>query len=217
MIASGRRMLLSRCLRAFVAALTVLLAAPTFASEFLFVGVKKCTNCHRKEVYGDQISSWRIGPHAQAFESLDSPRASEIARSKNISAHPQDAPECLECHVTNHGLGTEEIKFPLDTADGIQCESCHGPGSGYRKKKIMSDHEEAVAFGLLDDPGKNCETCHNPRSPTWDPRRFALPDGQTTGFSYDEAVSRIAHPIPEENRGRVAEIEKEKRRSERKR
>ena len=53
-----------------------------------------------------------------------------------------------------------------------------------------------------------CATCHNPESPTWDPKRYTLEDGTTAGFDFDQATKRIAHPIPEDTKGRFLEIEK---------
>ena len=189
-------------------ALFLALSCPVAAENFLFVGVKKCKSCHKKDFYGDQISTWRRGPHAEAFESLASPMALEIAEMANLPAPPQESAECLQCHATKHGIQEDQFKYPLELADGIQCESCHGAGSDYRKKSVMSDREDAISNGMLEISGEVCTSCHNPDSPTWDDERFVHADGSTSGFAYDEALSQIAHPVPSENRGHVLEIEK---------
>jgi hypothetical protein len=98
----------------------------------------------------------------------------------------------------------------------VQCESCHGPGADYRKKKVMSDRDRAKANGLWS-PEKNpavCMTCHNHKSPTFDPMRYALPDGTHSGFDFKQALTRISHPIPEEVRGRYIELEREHKKEE---
>ena len=95
-------------------------------------------------------------------------------------------------------------KKPLKAEDGIQCESCHGPGSKYKKKRIMADQKKALAAGLWE-PGKDekiCTACHNDESPTWDPSK---------GFDYKKAKEEIAHPIPKDVKGRYLEVEKERR------
>ena len=63
--------------------------------------------------------------------------------------------------------------------------------------------------GAPGEPELLCETCHNERSPFWDPGRYPLPDGSTAGFDTEQAVQKILHPIPEDRRGKIAEIEKE--------
>ena len=94
------------------------------------------------------------------------------------------------------------IKYELDPADGVQCESCHGPGSNYRKRSVMSDRKKAVAMGMVLPTEAVCVACHNDESPSWD---------GAAGFDYAEAKKRIAHPTPASVRGRIAEIEKEQK------
>ena len=115
--------------------------------------------------------------------------------------------------MTAHGVPPTQIAHLLDPADGVQCESCHGPGREYRKKKIMSDREKALAKGLWDvgeDPAI-CTSCHNPESPTFDPKRYELADGTHTGFDFEQATARIVHAIPEDVKGRYVELEKQQK------
>lgn len=162
-----------------------LAAGTTQAADFKYVGVKKCRSCHKKENIGNQYGVWEEGQHSKAFETLASDKAKEIAAEKGI-ADPQKADECLECHVTAHNAPAEQLAKKWDPALGVQCEACHGPGSGYRKKKIMMDHDKAVAKGLLVPDEETCKGCHNDKSPTFE------------GFNYDEAFEKIAHPVPED-------------------
>ena len=76
-------------------------------------------------------------------------------------------------------------KFKVE--QGVQCETCHGPGSGYKKKAIMKDREKAVANGLLvyENPGAElCINCHNVESPTY------------VDFVFAEMWEKIKHPKP---------------------
>jgi hypothetical protein len=104
--------------------------------------------------------------------------------------------------MTGHGLpATAFAKKPLKAKDGIQCESCHGPGSDYKKKKTMSDRDKSIAAGMWE-PGKDekiCQKCHNDESPTWD---------AAEGFDFEERKKEIAHPIPEDVKGNYIAMEK---------
>ena len=183
-------------------ALLFLLASPVLAGEHKYTGVKDCSRCHKKELIGDQYGEWKKAPHAKAFETLKSDKAIKLAKEKGISTPPHETDQCVKCHATAHGVTAEmTAKTPLKISDGVQCESCHGPGADYRKKKIMSDHDKAVAAGMWE-PGKNekiCAGCHNDESPTWD---------AAAGFDFEKRKEEIAHPIPEDVKGKYIEIEK---------
>ena len=38
-----------------------------------------------------------------------------------------------------HGAAAELLGKKYDVAEGVGCESCHGAGADYKKKKIMED------------------------------------------------------------------------------
>ena len=187
--------------------------AEAAAGDHKYVGAKKCKTCHKKELIGDQWGEWQKGVHSKAFETLKGEKALEIAKEKGVSGPPSESEDCVKCHVTGHGLPKSAFAKKLKHADGIQCESCHGPGKDYRKKKIMSDREKALAKGLWDvgkDPAI-CTGCHNPESPTFDPKRYELSDGTHVGFYFEQATARIVHPIPEDVKGRYLELEEQQK------
>jgi nitrate/TMAO reductase-like tetraheme cytochrome c subunit len=177
-----------------------------------YVGASKCKTCHGKELIGDQYSAWARSVHARAFETLKGEEALRIARERGLPAPPHESDECLRCHVTAHRASATEIAYEIRRQDGVQCESCHGPGKDFRKKKIMSDREKAVSLGLreADKDATICTACHNPESPTWDPNRYSTSQGPS-GFDFAQAKERIPHPIPENVKGRYVELEKERR------
>jgi hypothetical protein len=181
-----------------------------------FVGVKKCETCHKKELMGDQHAAWLAGPHARAFETLSAPQSLAIASERGMTTAPSESEECLRCHVSAYGVPAARIANPVMREDGVGCESCHGPGRDYRKKKIMSDREASTAKGLWDvgSHAGVCEACHNPESPTYDPQRYVRADGTTTGFDFEIAKSRVPHPIPEHVKGNYLRLEKEKKAAE---
>lgn len=174
-----------------------------------FVGVKKCATCHEKDLMGNQVKAWSEGLHRRAYETLLSERSAEIAQELGIQTPAHESEACLRCHVTAHGVSPVRIANPVEPVDGVQCESCHGPGRDYRKKKIMADREVAAKKGLWD-AGRTesiCVACHNPDSPTYDPERYVRADGTKRGFDFEIAKSRVPHAIPEHVKGRFIELE----------
>jgi hypothetical protein len=171
-------------------------------AEPQYVGASKCKTCHKKELIGNQWSAWEEGAHSKAFEALKGDKALEVAKAQGLTVPPSEAPECLKCHSTAYGEDPSKLaKKPLDPKDGVQCESCHGPGSLYKKKKTMADHAKSVAAGMWepDKDEKICLGCHNEESPTWDP---------AVGFNFEERKKEIAHLIPAEVKGKYLEVEK---------
>jgi hypothetical protein len=109
-----------------------------------YVGAKKCKACHKAE-----HKSWLETKHAKAFDVL--------------SVEEKKKAECVGCHITGKTAKGELL-------EGIQCEACHGPGSGYKSAKVMSKkkwaanpdkHKKmAVEAGLVHPTEKECKRCH---------------------------------------------------------
>lgn len=155
-----------------------------------YVGVKKCKTCHKKVEQGEQFRIWSESKHAQAFETLKSEKAAQIAKEKGLSKPAYESPECLKCHVTAYDAPAEMLAATFKKEDGVQCETCHGAGSLYKKKKIMKDRELAIQNGLNPISVKDgsaeklCRKCHNEESPTF------------KEFNFKERWEKIAHPVP---------------------
>ena len=151
-----------------------------------YVGVKKCSMCHKSESKGNQYGQWLSSAHAKAYERLASPEAQELANKKGITGNPQEAPQCVKCHVTGFsedaGLFTESFV----KTDGVQCETCHGAGSDYLSLSVMKDRVKAVQAGLIIPTKEACVKCHNPESPNY------------KEFDYDKYYPLIAHPRPKQ-------------------
>jgi len=180
-------------------------AARIATAEPKYVGVQDCARCHKKELIGDQYGVWKKSDHAKAMESLKTEKAQKIAKERGLTVPPDQADDCVKCHSTAHGLTSAQLfKKPLQISDGVQCESCHGPGSDYRKKTVMSDEKKAVAAGLHlpSKDEKTCTQCHNKDSPTWNPAK---------GFDFEAAKKKIAHAIPKDVKGHYIELEKKAR------
>ena len=154
-----------------------------------YVGVEGCKMCHKSAKKGNQLGKWMESKHAQAYATLATDEAKAIAAKLGIADAQKDA-KCLKCHVTAHGADAADIAEPKpgkkghQIEDGVACESCHGPGSLYKKRTVMKDRDASVAAGLIIPDEKTCTACHNDESPTY------------KAFNYAERVKEIAHPNP---------------------
>jgi hypothetical protein len=170
------------------------------AGKHTYVGVKKCKMCHNKEKSGGQYAKWMESKHSKAFEALASDSAKAIAKAQGI-ADPQKADECLKCHTTGHGEPAEMFAATFAAADGVGCESCHGPGSDYIKMKTMKGIWDGSLkgedHGLKPVTKDTCAHCHNEKA--------------TGGkfVSWPKDSTKIAHPIPEGYKPGGASEEKE--------
>jgi DnaJ-class molecular chaperone len=112
--------------------------------KFTYVGDKACKMCHKA-----QHESWAATKHAKAFDVL--------------KPEEQKKAECVGCHVTGK-TATDSLLV------GVSCESCHGPGSEYKKMTIMSKTKwaadkaaamkVAVEAGLIVPTADVCTKCH---------------------------------------------------------
>lgn len=116
-------------------------------------------------IYQNEYSIW-IGQdkHARAFGVLRNPTSVRIGKILNIGP-PDQAPKCLVCHALYVPADQRAQTFELD--DGVSCENCHGPASGWLGPHTTKDwpHEKSVELGMYDTrnlekrAGK-CLTCH---------------------------------------------------------
>ena len=144
-------------------------AKPSSNADFEYIGAAKCKMCHNKPPKGEQYKLWAAGPHANAMKSLSADEAKD--------------PKCLKCHSTA-GAIDEKLNAGIKVAEGVSCESCHGPGSAYKALSIMKSREKSMENGLILPTKEVCVTCHNEESPTF------------KGFDYEKSVAKIAHPDP---------------------
>ena len=154
------------------------------AKDITFVGSKKCGMCHKKDSAGKQLKIWQDSKHANAFKTLQSAKADSIAKGKAV-----EDPNCLKCHATGYDLDAKMLGKDFKIEQGIQCETCHGAGSGYKSKKTMKDHAKSVAVGMVEYKDQKaveaqCVTCHNDKSPTF------------KAFDFEKRWAEIAHPVP---------------------
>jgi YVTN family beta-propeller protein len=158
-----------------------------------FVGAVACGTCHDARSGSRAFSTWRASPHADAYATLGTGRAEEIARGMGVRGDPQASDQCLACHATGAGEPAGRRLSTFDPAQGVQCESCHGPGSAYMPEAVMLDPVAAAEAGLADVDRTVCAECH-----TGIHGRTLDVDAawQTIDHSAWEAASRITYKTP---------------------
>ncbi len=126
--------------RSFAGVLLLLLFLSTItvkAAEPRYVGVKKCKQCHNKKSKGQIYHNWKRSRHAQAFWSLQEQSAKHKAETMGVADAPWQAPKCLLCHGVDPRMPTSRFSKRFQPENGVQCETCHGAGSLYAKKRVM--------------------------------------------------------------------------------
>jgi hypothetical protein len=160
--------------------LVALIAVWLAAQDRKYVGSSACKLCHKAELQGRQYVIWQDSLHAKSFAHLSTDKAAAIAKEAGI-ADPLSSPPCLGCHAPLAD------KAPELKAEGVTCETCHGPGSGYRKLNIMQDRAKAVQNGLVVYPDAaaieaQCLKCHQ--------------NAHGVSFDFEKAWDKIKHPVP---------------------
>jgi hypothetical protein len=137
-----------------------------------YAGVASCVNsgCHGStqplnatRVLQNEYYTWlNSDRHAQAYNLLFSDRSARIARNMRLRKRAYEEAVCLDCHTTN--VPADRVEVQVDPEDGVQCEACHGPASGWRAEHDEEGwtHEQSVARGMIDlrDVPVRAHTCH---------------------------------------------------------
>jgi hypothetical protein len=152
-----------------------------FSQDFTYVGAAKCKMCHRSEKQGQQFPLWEASKHSKSYSALTSDKGKEVAQGACID-NPAESPKCLTCHAPL------AEKAPELKEEGVGCETCHGPGSAYKKMSIMKDHAEAVKNGMTEYSSpeaikKQCLSCHE--------------NAHGKAFDFDAAWEKVKHSRPE--------------------
>lgn len=116
-------------------------------------------------IYQNEYTIWIARDlHAGAFRVLRNPVSQRIGRILNIGP-PDQAQKCLVCHSLSVPPDQRAQTFELD--DGVSCENCHGPASGWLGPHTTKDwpYEKSVQLGMYDTRNlakrtEKCLTCH---------------------------------------------------------
>ncbi|MCR4414285.1 MAG: beta-propeller fold lactonase family protein [Thermoguttaceae bacterium] len=145
-----------------------------------YTGSLACGTCHAGRDHGFQFSKWRASKHADAYASLSTPEGWRIAAEMGVQVDPRTSTTCLKCHSTAHREPAGGVLESFAVQEGVGCEACHGPGSGYSAEAVMKDKTAAANAGLKTVAKETCLACH------------ANAHGKP--FDYEASLKAIAHP-----------------------
>src|SRR6266540_3972544 len=148
---------------------------PQSESPGHYVGVASCANsgCHgsteplkAQRVRQNEYYTWlHSDRHAKAYNILFNSPSARITKNMRLSGKPYQEKLCLDCHSTN--VPAALVSGRIDPEDGVQCEACHGPASGWRAEHVQEGwtHQQSVGRGMLDlrdvpVRGHSCDRCH---------------------------------------------------------
>ena len=135
--------------------------------ETQFAGVDACLKCHVSSKTSSQFGAWRMSPHARAFASLQTGKPCTVLGQSQTD----DQRTCLPCHSTGYG---EALPLDFDLAQGVQCESCHGPRGQYAKN--VTESNQAKHGPTRPITPETCTRCHKEK-----------------GFDFESSVKKVSH------------------------
>lgn len=139
-----------------------------------YVGPGSCSAaaCHggisprsTTKVLQNEYSTWVTqDKHAQAYTMLTGTLGRQMSTILKIGP-AEKAQRCLVCHALSVDTASRGRDF--DVAEGVSCESCHGPSSAWLGPHIQASakHADMVKLGLIDNKNltersKECLSCH---------------------------------------------------------
>jgi len=163
------RVLIFTCFMAFPG----LLSAQNEPSKYIGPGSCASTSCHGsvKPIAGSRIlqneySTWIIqDKHSRAYQALTGDIGERMARILKLGTKAEETSKCLACHALNPP--TEQRGRAFEISEGVSCENCHGPASGWLGSHTTRTgaHEKSVALGMHDTRNvihrtEKCLECH---------------------------------------------------------
>lgn len=179
----------------FLTASFLFVFTTTDFSQNQYVGSEICSSCHNTASHVGIYDLWKNSNHSQAYNTLvqhtlSKPSIIDGAKlwivkmgvQKENYGLPTPANEseyCLPCHVTAFGIESKLIASSFNKEEGIQCESCHGPGAAHAELEKLKAQGKDISIKQLPriielvkyaDMRKykdnnsiktECETCHN--------------------------------------------------------
>lgn len=113
----------------------------------------------------NEYSIWVVkDKHSHAFAVLSNPVATRMARILGLP-RADTAPKCLACHALS--VAPEKRAQTFELGDGVSCENCHGPASGWLGPHTTKGwtREESLKLGMYDTRNlvkrtDKCLECH---------------------------------------------------------
>ena len=137
-----------------------------------YVGLRNCSAaaCHGQEgrargdsIWRNEYQTWASqDKHSNAFFLLYDESSQAMAQRLGLG-NPFEEDRCLACHSLNPANREEDF----DISEGVSCEACHGPASGWVASHYTQGHTRAqsLAAGMFDTKDlvrrtELCLSCH---------------------------------------------------------
>jgi YVTN family beta-propeller protein len=147
-----------------------------------YIGNEVCGTCHPRE-----YKKWLGTRHSRSWVMLGmSEKADRVRSHFNVrSSSPQNSAICLKCHGTAADTPPEFRLPTFHVEEGVQCETCHGPGESYATEEVMKNKQEAISLGLRMPTKEVCLNCHMDK-----PSHEFM---NKKPFDFEEMYKKIAH------------------------
>jgi len=151
----------------------VALSAQNEPSKYIGPGSCAATSCHGSvklivgsRIFQNEYSTWIIqDKHSRAYQALTGDAGDRMVRILKLGTKAEVAPKCLACHALN--TTPEQRGRAFEISEGVSCENCHGPASGWLGPHTIKswEHEKSVALGMHDTRdvihrAEKCLECH---------------------------------------------------------
>lgn len=147
-----------------------------------YVGNEVCGTCHVRE-----YKKWLGTRHARSWVMLGmTENADRVKAHFNVKPlTPQNSAICLKCHGTAADADPEFLQPTFHIEEGVQCETCHGPGERYATDAVMRNKPKAMSVGLRMPTKEVCLGCHMEK-----PSHAFM---NIKPFNFEEMYKKIAH------------------------
>jgi Cytochrome c554 and c-prime len=139
-----------------------------------YTGPGSCasSSCHgsiqprmENRVLQNEYSTWIVkDKHSRSYAALTGNIGERMAGILGLGK-AESAPKCLACHALD--VPQVERARTFELSEGVSCESCHGPASGWLGPHTERDwsHEKSLSLGMFDTRNltkrtEKCLSCH---------------------------------------------------------
>jgi hypothetical protein len=147
-------------------------SAENGAGKYTGPGSCASSSCHgsiqprsENRVLQNEYSTWIVkDKHSRAYSALVGNVGERMAGILGLGK-AELAPKCLACHALDVPPAERARTFEL--SEGVSCESCHGPASGWLGPHTERDwaHEKSLSLGMVETRNltkrtEKCLSCH---------------------------------------------------------
>src|SRR5258708_687291 len=114
----------------------------------------------------NEYSNWiNQDKHSRDYQALTGDIGERMARILKLGTKAEEASKCLACHALNPP--PEQRGRAFEISEGVSCENCHGPASGWLGPHTTRTwtHEKSATLGMHDTRNvmhrtEKCLECH---------------------------------------------------------